>query len=195
MATRRSYRMTARAEAARETGERILDAAEALFLEHSFADLSLGLIAERAEVTVQTLIRRYEGKEKLVAVVAERVMARVLAQRSQARPGDIPGAVDNLLEHYESVGPLVLHMLAQEHVPTLAAIAADGRKLHRQWVEHTLGCLVSTPEGRARRARLDELAAVTDITVWKLFRRDWRRSRAETAHSLRRMLERLVEPR
>ena len=195
MASRRSYNMTARADAARETGERIIDAAEALFLEHSFAELSLGLIAERAQVTVQTLIRRYESKEKLVAVVAERVMARVLAQRSQALPGDIVGAVDNLLEHYESVGQLVLHMLAQEHVPTLAAIAAEGRKLHRQWVEHTLGPLVTTAERRARRARLDELAAVTDITVWKLFRRDWRRSRAETAQSLRRMLERLVEPR
>jgi len=195
MASRRSYRMTARADAARETGERILDAAEALFLEHSFVELSLGLIAERAQVTVQTLIRRYESKEKLVAVVAERVMARVLAQRSQAVPGDIAGAIENLLEHYESVGPLVLHMLAQEHIPTLGAIAAEGRKLHRQWVEQTLGPLLTISERRARRARLDELAAVTDITVWKLFRLDWGRSRAETVHSLRRMLERLVEPR
>ena len=193
MARRRSYHMTTRAEATRETGERILDAAEALFVEHSFAELSLGLIAERAEVTVQTLIRRYESKEKLVAVVAERVMARVLAQRSQAHPGDIAGAVDNLLEHYESVGRLVLHLLAQEHVPTLAAIAGEGRKLHRQWADRTLGPLVATSERRARRARLDELAAVTDIMVWKLFRIDWRRSRAETALSLRRMLERLVE--
>ena len=195
MASRRSYTMTARADAARETGERILDAAEALFLEHSFAELSLGLIAERAEVTVQTLIRRYGSKEQLVAVVAERVMARVLAQRSQAVPGDAAGAIDNLLEHYESVGQLVLRMLAQEHIPALAAIAAKGRRLHRQWVERTLGPLVTTPERRARRARLDELAAVTDITVWKLFRRDWRRSRAETAQSLRRMLDRLVDTR
>lgn len=184
--------MTARAEAARETGERILDAAEALFLEHPFPELSLPLIAERAGVTVQTLIRRFENKEKLVAVAAERVMARVLAQRSQARPGDVGGAVDNLLEHYEAVGPLVLRMLAQEHVPALAAIAAQGRKLHRDWVEHTLGPLVSAPEGRERRARLDQLAAVTDITVWKLFRLDWRRSRAETERSLRRMLECLL---
>jgi len=184
--------MTARADAARATGERILDSAEALFVELPFAELSLAQIAERAGVTVQTLIRRFETKEKLVTVVAERVVARVTAQRSQARPGDLEDAVDNLIEHYEEVGPLVLRMLAQEHIPTLAEIAEQGRALHRNWVERTLGPLIKPATGRDRRATIDQVAAVTDVYVWKLFRLDWRRSRAETARNLRLMLARLL---
>ncbi len=187
--------MTARADAAQATAERILDAAEALFVELPFPELSLALIAKRADVTVQTVIRRFETKEKLIGVAAERVLGRVTAQRSQAEPGDIEGAVDNLIEHYESVGAMVLRMLAQEHIPALTTIAAQGRMLHRHWVDHTLGPLVGAKQGRERRARLDQLAAVTDVYVWKLFRLDWGRSRKETTQAVRDMLERLLAAR
>jgi AcrR family transcriptional regulator len=187
--------MTARADAAHATAERILDAAEALFVELPFPELSLALVAKRADVTVQTVIRRFETKEKLIGVAAERVLGRVTAQRSQAEPGDIEGAVDNLIEHYEAVGAMVLRMLAQEHIPALTTTAAQGRALHRRWVDHTLGPLVGEKQGRERRGRLDQLAAVTDVYVWKLFRLDWGRSRKETTQAVRDMLERLLAAR
>jgi AcrR family transcriptional regulator len=193
MAQRRSYTMTARADAAQATGERILDAAEALFVELPFPELSLALIAERAEVTVQTVIRRFETKEKVISAAAERVLGRVTAERNQAIPGDLEDAIDNLIEHYESVGALVLRMLAQEHIPTLASIAAQGRILHRHWVDRTLGPLISTKNARDRRFRLDQLSALTDVYVWKVFRQDLQRSRVETTRLLRDALERLLD--
>jgi AcrR family transcriptional regulator len=187
--------MTARADAAEATGERILDAAEELFVELPFPELSLALIAERAEVTVQTVIRRFKTKEQLIGVAAERVLRRVTTQRGQVEPGDVQGAVDNLVEHYESVGAMVLRMLAQEHIPALSTIAAQGRLLHRRWVDHALGPLIAAKQSRERRDRLDQLTAVTDVYVWKLFRLDWGRSRKEVAQALRDMLERLLAAR
>ena len=46
--------MGARAKAAAATGERILDAAEAVFDERPTDEFTLAAVAERAEVTVQT---------------------------------------------------------------------------------------------------------------------------------------------
>src|SRR3712207_8802346 len=54
---KRRYRMRVRAEAAAETGRRILEAVIELHRERFFDQVSLEDIAERAGVTVQTVIR------------------------------------------------------------------------------------------------------------------------------------------
>ena len=61
----RAYRMTARAEAAEETGRRIKEAAYALFSTRLFASVTLQEIADQAGVTLQTVLRRFGSKEDL----------------------------------------------------------------------------------------------------------------------------------
>ena len=56
---KRPYRMTARAESAARTGERIIDAAVEMFSEEPSRSISLDGVAHRAGVTVQTVIRRF----------------------------------------------------------------------------------------------------------------------------------------
>src|SRR3954454_24266743 len=94
---RRPYRMTARAAAAAATGERILDAAVEVF--YATADLPLDEVAARAGVTVQTVIRRFGGREGLFAAALERESGRVRDQRDTAPVGDVPTAVRVLLDH------------------------------------------------------------------------------------------------
>src|SRR5260370_42666326 len=74
---RRRYRMVARAEAAATTAERILDAAVEVFWELPTDQISLDEIARRAGVTVQTVIRRFGGREGLLAAAGERAAAKV----------------------------------------------------------------------------------------------------------------------
>ncbi|MFL5885485.1 MAG: helix-turn-helix domain-containing protein, partial [Thermoleophilaceae bacterium] len=62
---KRPYRMTARAEAAAATGERILEAAAELFHARPFDEVTLEDVARRAGVSSQTVIRRYGSKEGL----------------------------------------------------------------------------------------------------------------------------------
>src|SRR4051794_3330462 len=130
---RRPYQMTNRAEAANATSERILDAMTELFWERPTDQVVLKDVAERAGVTVQTVLRKYANKEALLAAAADRAMSRTEAERA-VTPGDVDTAIEVLIEHYEQVGAQVLRLLAEEQSsPTLAEYTRRGRALHRSW--------------------------------------------------------------
>src|SRR4051794_40727634 len=116
---RRPYRMTARATAAAATGERILAAAAEVFFET--ADLPLDSVAARAGVTVQTVIRRFGGREGLFTTAPARESGRVRDQRDTAPVGDLAAAVRVLVDHYEEYGDKVLTLLALEKRSPAAA--------------------------------------------------------------------------
>jgi AcrR family transcriptional regulator len=178
--------MRARAEAAAETGRRILEATIELHRERFFDQVSLEDIAERAEVTVQTVIRRFGSKEGLIEAAAEEGKRQVVRQRDQAPIGDIEGAVNNLVNHYEEWGESALRLLAQEErVAAFRSITDAARALHYQWVERTFAPLLAERTGMARRRLLAELVAICDVYFWKLLRRDLGLSREQTEIALR----------
>src|SRR3712207_1924533 len=183
---KRRYRMRVRAEAAAETGRRILEAVIELHTERFFDQVSLEDIAERAGVTVQTVIRRFGSKERLIEAAAEEANRRVVRQRDQAPVGDVEGLVKNLVDHYEKWGDGVLRLLAQEErVPALRSVTDAGRALHYQWVERVFAPLLAERTGKARRRLLAELIAICDVYFWKLLRRDLGLSREQTELAIR----------
>jgi len=183
---KRPYRMSARAEAAAETGRRILEAVIELHRERFFDQVSLEDIAERAGVTVQTVLRRFGSKERLVEAAAEEANRQVTLQRYEAPSGDIEGAVNNLVEHYEEWGDSALRLLAQEErVPAFRSITDAGRALHYEWVERTFGPLIAERTGEERWRLLAELIAICDVYFWKLLRRDLGLSREQTELAIR----------
>ncbi len=183
---KRPYRMRARAEAAAETGRRILEAVIELHMERFFDQVSLEDIAERAGVTVQTVIRRFGSKERLIEAAAEEGTRQVMHQRYQAPIGDIEGAVKNLMEHYEEWGETALRLLAQEErVPAFRSITDTARALHYEWVECTFAPLLAKRTSTARRRLLAELIAICDVYFWKLLRRDVGLSRGQTELAIR----------
>ena len=182
---RRPYRMSARAEAAAETGRRILEAVIELHRERYFDQISLEDIAERAGVTVQTVIRRFGNKEQLIEAAAEEGKRQVIRQRDQAPVGDVEGAVENLVNHYEEWGESALRLLAQEErVAAFREITDAGRALHHEWVERTFAPLLAERTGAARRRLLAELVAICDVYFWKLLRRDLGLSHQQTQLAL-----------
>jgi AcrR family transcriptional regulator len=193
---RRPYRMVARAASAAATGERILDSAVELFWELPGEQVSLDEVARRAGVTVQTVIRRFGGREGLFAAAAEREVERVRAQRDEAPVGDVAGAVRVLVDHYEAFGDRVLRLLAEEErVPRLRELAEQGRAYHRDWCARVFAFALGGRAGVERRRRLAQLVAVCDVYTWKLLRRDARLSRRQTELALVELLEPLLEGR
>lgn len=185
----RVYRMGARADAAAATGERILDAAVELFWEQPTDTFSLDDVARRAGVTVQTVIRRFGGREGLIAAAVARESERVRTQRDEAPVGDVAVAVRVLVEHYEQTGERVLRMLAeQSRIPTLAAIVDSGRTLHRQWCARVFAPALAGRSGVDRQRRLAQLVAVCDVYMWKLLRLDAGLSRRQTELALVELL-------
>jgi AcrR family transcriptional regulator len=183
---RRPYRMRARAEAAAVTGRRILEAAIELHRERFFDQVSLEDIAERAGVTVQTVIRRFGNKERLIEAAAEEGTRQVIRQRDRAPVGDVEGAVENLVDHYEEWGESALRLLAQEErVAAFRSITDAARALHHEWVERTFAPLLAKRTGAARQRLLAELIAICDVYFWKLLRRDMGLSREQTELAIR----------
>lgn len=174
----RSYRMTERARAVEETRRRVLDAVVALHLERLSSDITLADVADRAGVSVQTVLRHFGSRESLVAAALDWATNDVEQER-HSEPGDVSGAVRAVVHHYELRGDGVLLLLAQERTePFAAQVAEHGRGVHRRWVERTFGPLL--PSGAGRAETLDLLVVATDVHTWSLLRRARGLSQART---------------
>jgi AcrR family transcriptional regulator len=193
-ATKRTYRMRARAAASAETGERILRAVLDLHVERFHDQITLEDVAGRAGVTVQTVLRRFGSKDGLIAAAAEHASQRVRSQRMAAPAGDIPAAVDNLLDHYDTTGASALRLLAQEdRVPQLRDIANRGREFHYAWVERTFAPFL---EGRNDYHRLRaQLIVLTDVYTWRLLHLDLGLDRSETKTAIIEMIQSVINQR
>jgi AcrR family transcriptional regulator len=73
---RRPYRSPARAEAARRTRNRIVEAARTLFLEHGFSDTTITAIAEAAGVAPETVYATHRSKAALLEAVVRDAVFR-----------------------------------------------------------------------------------------------------------------------
>jgi AcrR family transcriptional regulator len=178
--------MELRAAAVEATRERILEAAAEAFLERWYDDVTIAEVAKRAGVSGQTVINHFGGKEQLAAAAHAHIGERIVSLRYTPEPGDVAGAVDALVEDYETTGDAVVRMLAlEEKVPSLAPLLAIGRESHRQWVETMFGA----------PGLVAELVVATDVYTWKLLRRDQGLSRDQTVASILKIVQALLERR
>ncbi len=192
--SKRRYRMEARAETAAATGERILDAAVEMFWERPVEGISLDEVARRAGVSVQTVIRRFGGRDGLFQAAAAREADRIRDQRDRAPVGDAAGAVRVLVEHYETSGDRVLKLLAEEdRVPHLKEIVDGGRSVHRDWCARVFAPGLAGLRGADRRRRLAQFVAVCDVYTWKLLRRDAGLSRRQTELALVELINPMLD--
>src|SRR5436309_15597355 len=88
----RSYTMRARAESTTRTRERILDAVIALSEERLSVEIILADVAERAGVTVQTVLRHFGSRQGVFEQAQARRVAQVRAERA-VPVGDAASAV------------------------------------------------------------------------------------------------------
>jgi AcrR family transcriptional regulator len=186
MKTVRPYVQRARAEASEATHRRIMDALADLVSERSTMAIQLSEVAERAGVSVQTILRRFGDRDGLYDQTLAYQSAAVEAER-EAPVGNPTAALRILMDHYELRGDNVVALLGQEAADErVRRIVTVGRDVHRRWVESVFAPWLGEtgPSERSERARL--LIVATDVYVWKLLRRDMAlsRDRAE-AHMLR----------
>lgn len=195
MKTTRTYTMRARAEQAQQTRDRILDAVLSLVDEVPLAACTLPAIADRAEVSVQTVLRVFGSREGLSEAALERRLPAVLAERP-ADPNDRRRSIEALIDHYESRGDGALLLLGQETwEPIAARVTTVGKRVHREWVEAVFADVVAASDAASRIELVDLLVAATDVYAWKLWRRDAGRSRSETVDRMLRLTASITEPR
>jgi AcrR family transcriptional regulator len=192
-APRRPYRQVARAQARQRTRDELIAAAQSEFLAGRWEEASLEAIAATARVTKQTLLRHFGSKDGLLEHALQQGYDEVRAQRFNAPSGDVAGAVDNLLEHYERWGEQALRIGAVEGLGGVAVEAGGrARQLHYDWVEHAFGSalalLGAKDRGRCRAA----LIALCDVHTWWLLSHDLELPRAEVRATLINAVESLI---
>ncbi len=176
----RPYIQGRRAEAAANTATRIVEAAIDLFLEMGDTP-TLEAVAERAEVAVQTILRRFGSKEGLEAAAHDAVRRRIVDQRDRAPVGDVVGAVANLGQHYAEFGEVSLRLLASEGTsPAATARTREARAVHRAWVERVFSPSLTALSPLDRERCVVQAVVATDVYVWKLLHRDLGLSPAAT---------------
>src|ERR1700712_385841 len=193
MKTPRPYVMRSRAEQTEQTRQRILQATLLLAFERPIVGIALPDVAERASVSVQTILRQFGSRESLFDAAEGFAEREVLAER-ETQPGDIDHALMTLVRHYELRGDGVLLLLGQESwEPRAARIANSGRQLHRNWVQQAFDPLLPAENENERDILIDLLVVATDVFTWKLLRRDRGHSPAVTVERMKLMISALLD--
>jgi AcrR family transcriptional regulator len=184
--------MRARAESTGQTRTRITRAAVDLCQDTMSLDFGLAEVAERAGVSVQTVLRHFGSREGLLEAGQRLAEEEVIAER-RAPVGDAATAVRVITAHYERAGDWSLAMLAREGRDEGARRVTDrGRRLHRDWVKTVFAPQLAQASGDAS-ALTDLLVVATDVYTWKLLRRDRKLTRAQVERRLLRLITAITE--
>jgi AcrR family transcriptional regulator len=169
----RGYRQGARAEAAQERTERILAAALELFVETPFDQITLAAIARRADVGLQTLIRRVGTKDGLGLMVNEWVGPQIAADRGEPTSADPDQVAATFARVYERWGAVIDRSQRQEDTsPALAAGAEAGRRSHREWIAAAFAAPLARLSEPERRRVAAQLVGVCGAEMWRVLRRN-----------------------
>lgn len=191
----RPYRMRARAESVAATRERILEAAEAAAGEFDYEGITLADVAERAGVSVQTILRHFRNREELFLGTVLHMGMKMSGDRDVEPSWGTKRIVGVLVDHYERFGDRILWMLAQESRQEQIKMFTDlGRQYHANWCRDAFAPALKGLRGARRERRLSQLIAATDIHVWKILRRDRELSGAQVKQAICELVEPLTEP-
>ena len=186
MNMKRTYSSAVRAEKAAATRQRIVDAAQDLFMDRS-AEFTLDRVATMSSVTVQTVLRVFGSKEALI-VAAIGTFRQSDEPRFVGPLGSIAAIIARLYDDYEEIGDRVIRILADEfRIPGFSDATAIGRTKHREWVSAAFAEQLAAQPARKRTRLLTALIAATDVYVWKLLRRDLALDR-KTSQSITELL-------
>lgn len=192
MESGRSYTKVARAEAEEHTRTALLDAGDDAFLSAPWEQASLEAIARAAGVTKQTLLRHFGSKDGLLGKVLLRAIAEVEEHRLSAPTNDIAGAVDNLLDHYETRGGRAMRSSNLDLEGPLADLGRRARDFHYRWVDHAFGAWIAAAPRSERASLRAALIAVCDVQTWWILARDLGLARAQVRATLILTISRLL---
>ena len=188
--TSRTYNLGARATAQEATRDRIVEVTKGFLMDRWYDEMTLRDIAADSGVSLQTVVNHFGSKDGVAAAAVERLSEDILARR-EVEAGDIAAAVGAIVDDYEVTGDMTIRSLAlAERIPVIAGFMSLGAASHRDWVERFFAHRLPRP-GSAREVRVTQYAALLDVYMWKLMRRDRGMSQDEVAAAMLELVEAL----
>lgn len=193
-AGRRPYQMKARADRVAATRNAILAASSAAADELPAEEITLAVVAGRAGVSVQTVLRHFGDRQQLFLATVIHMGAEMGGDRDAEASWGTKRIVGVLVDHYERFGDRILWMLAQEHRHEQIKMLTDfGRAYHADWCEQAFAPALAGLRGPRRERRHSQIVAATDLYVWKILRRDRGLSPSQVKLAIHELLEPLTE--
>lgn len=190
---KRSYTMSVRAEQMAANERNIIVAVVELWMELPFHEITLERVAERAGVTVRTILRKYGSKEGLIEACLENKEVSVDPGRQAPEPGNIRAILDLLCAEYEAMTPVVMRTIAAaEQFPAASRILEKGREYHREWCVRAFSPFLPATGTPAYELRLTAFIAATEIYLWKLLRMDMGKSFEEAEEVVKLLVEGII---
>lgn len=191
--TSRGYSMRVRAESAAATRARILNAAMAAMRRQFRPSVRLDAVAAEAGVSVQTVLRIFGSKSRLLDEVTEIATREVLGEFAGVRAGDVTGIVRAYMGHYEKVGDLVVRNIQDERDPEVHAFVERGREAQRAGITDQFAPFLDLLDSAERRRIVDSLVVALDVYTWKRLRRDMGRSLQDTEVTIGTLVNAILE--
>src|SRR4051794_35193522 len=162
MESTRSYTMRVRAESAAATRRRIVDAATEEMRRQFRPEVRLDTVAAAAGVSVQTVLRIFGSKSRLLDEVGELAAREGAAEFADLQPGDVTGTVRAYVRHYEKVGDLVVRNIQDESDPDIHAFVERGRAAQRAGIQEQFAPFLEPLAPEDRRCTVDVLVVALD---------------------------------
>lgn len=187
----REYVQRLRADAREQRRRRIIEAVFEAWEDAGFDGVSLQAVADRAGVSVKTVLRHFGSREELLASCAEVSVAREQGQR-EVSPGDLPAIVAALSGRYEEIADRSVRASDLEfRHPVIAEWVASVRHSHLQWLAESFAPWLPA-DGPVRQQRLMALFWATELRCWWALRHALGRSREDTDAVMLELLEALT---
>jgi len=153
------------------------------------SDANVERIVNAGVTLIKTSLRRFGSRDGVLEAAFQPLKYEVTSLRVETPPGDVEAAITSVLDQYEQIGDFNIRALEAEDQMALVHRGLElGRQSHREWLEFAFAPQLDGLRGHEREARLVALYAATDIYVWKLLRRDLKRSREETLDTMCRLV-------
>lgn len=148
-------------------------AADELFREVPFEQLTLAAVAERAGVGLQTLIRRVGTKDGLVRAAIEHMGPQLQRWRGEVPPPDPERVAAIVCEQYRQTGDGLDRMIRQEDSsPALHEAVRAGRIAHADWIGTVFADAIERCQPQEREGLRARLIAVTGVELYLVLTRD-----------------------
>lgn len=181
--------MTARAEDAERTRDRIIDAMLRRYAASPYDQVRVEDIAADAGVAAQTVLRRFGSKAGLMVAMVERELGRITAARAAIAGAGAATVIDALADHYEKYGTLIQKVYTDVGaVAGLEEVAMQGRAYHVGWCTAAFKSPGDGMADDARERRIAQIVALCDARTWSILRTESGLSARQTKHALHEML-------
>lgn len=177
---KKSYSANIQMEIKTHTNQRILAAVKALTLDFWLDEITLLQIAEKANVSIQTLFRHFGSREQLIQHAVSQISAEIRVQHAIPEEVSVQSIVSNLDEYYDLNGLFIIRLRSQAaRLAEFEEFQAGWQNSHHRWIQNSFAVYLQALTTVSQNELTDTLFGLTDVHFWYVYHHELRKSRQE----------------